>query len=152
MSSSSSSAAALTSVIYVQKQDAKHIKTYLEQNSLLDKRFRMAPVSSDNSSSTLVDNGDDASGHMVGADNYNCSVRDCIAVPVIDKCMELLRDIATSTATKAPDDDDEILTKKIVHYGKYICPYSTSMLGNNNNMKLKKNTATFNVYLRNYPR
>ena len=136
-----SSSSALTSVIYVQKQDAKHIKTYLEQNSLLDKRFRLVPVSSDNSSSTLVDhNGDDASDHMVGADNS--SVRDCIAVPVIDKCMELIRDIAT-TATKAAEEDD-ILTKKIVHYGTYNCPYSTSMLGNNNNMKLKNTTPTNN--------
>ena len=61
-------------VVYVQKQNAKQLKTELEKCSLLDKRYRMGPASS--SSST-----------------------DLIAVPILEAGLIMLQNAAASQRT-----------------------------------------------------
>ena len=110
-----------TSVVYVQKPHAKQVKTYLESKSLLDKRYRMIPVSS---STSNTDNN---------TQNDN-DIKDCIAIPV--KCIDFM---------KNDNNDDNLvdIQKMIVRYGVQDCPYSTSMLGNNNkNMMQNKNKSS----------
>lgn len=109
-----SSSATSIPVIYVQKQDAKYIKTYLEDNSFLDKRYRMVPVSSAVGNYEVV--------------HYDSDVKDCIAIPVLDNYIDVMM-IMISSAEK--DDACKEFIQKVMNYGRCICPYSTSMLGNN---------------------
>ena len=111
----------MTSVVYVQKSHAKQVKTYLESNSLLDKRYRMIPVSSSTSNTTTNNNtqNDD-------------DIKDCIAIPV--KCIDFMEN----------DNDDNLvdIQKMIIRYGAHDCPYSTSMLGNNNKNMMQNNNKS----------
>jgi hypothetical protein len=97
----------------------------------------------------------------------NCGVgdivKDCIAVPVTDECMErfvnryynfhdatrrLLVDNRNRSSggdggIYAPVDDGWLALhdQKIIGYGRYECPLSTSMLGNNNKRIVVMNTS-----------
>jgi len=112
----------MTSVVYVQKQHAKQVKTLLDKLHLLDKRYRMIPVSSSTSSTTTDNNtqNDD-------------DIKDCIAIPV--KCIDFM---------KNDNNDDNLvdIQKTIVRYGVHDCPYSTAMLGNNNKNMMQKNNKS----------
>jgi len=112
----------MTSVVYVQKQHAKQVKTLLDKLHLLDKRYRMIPVSSSSSTTTTNDNSakDD-------------DIKDCIAIPV--KCIDFM---------KNDDNDDNLvdIQRMIVKCGVHDCPYSTAMLGNNNKNMMQKNNKS----------
>ena len=105
-------------VIYVRRHDAKVIKTWLEDHTWLDKRFRMSPVDATDTNLKMtrlhsrdgnednddVDCGvddDDASRNHIGSSRTPPSpldnnrgigdiIKDCIAVPVTDRYMERL--------------------------------------------------------------
>jgi hypothetical protein len=81
---------ATTSVLYVHRRDAKTLKSRLETESLLDKRFRMIPSASDAivvlENSTHHDDGESdlpTEGSAVAAS----ATGKCIAVPVTDECI-----------------------------------------------------------------
>jgi len=111
----------MTSVVYVQKQHAKQVKTLLDKLHLLDKRYRMIPVSSSTSTTTTNDSTKDD------------DIKDCIAIPV--KCIDFM---------KNDNNDDNLLDiqKTIVKCGVHDCPYSTAMLGNNNKNMMQKNNKS----------
>ncbi len=87
-------------------------------------------------------------------DTGDITINDCIAVPVTDSCMESLlqrfyyRDDAKSRwlvhdleavdgSSHASVDSDWLAhhVRKIIGFGRYMCPFSTSMLGNNNKQR-----------------
>ena len=187
-------------VVYVRRRDAKVIKTWLEDHSCLDKRFRMSPVDATDTDLDMTrlhyhdgsednDDGDcggGGSGDDIIDDAYrnhrgddsgssrtppsppddDCGVgdiiKDCIAVPVTDGCMERLanrccnfhdatrrlvdnrnRSTGGDGSRCAPVDDGwlGLHDQKIIGYGRHECPLSTSMLGNNNKRIVVKNTS-----------
>lgn len=164
---------AATTVVYVYRRDAKAIKTWLEQSSYLDKRFRMSPVVdvvramvADNDDGNEKGGSDDCSISIASSDDiittrlrwHNNSIdskndnecdsedgitKDCIAVPVIDaflcKLAELFRRHLHHDEFISHEDDNELehdewdvenYCKAIVGFGRYKCPFSTAMLGN----------------------
>lgn len=149
---------AATTVVYVYRRDAKTIKTWLEQSLCLDRRFRMSPASisvasSDdiiltrlrwrNNSIDLDSNNDNECDSDDGITKY------CIAVPVTDaflcKLAKLFRqhlhhDEYISLGEQNKLEGDEYC-KEIIGFGRYKCPFSTSMLGN----QKKNHIRHFNV-------
>ena len=185
-------------VIYVRRHDAKVIKTWLEDHSCLDKRFRMSPVDAtdmdldmtrvhyddgneDNDDGDCGGGGDDiiddafrnhrsddggSSRTPPSPPDDNSGVRDiikdCIAVPVTDGYMERFanryynfhdakrrlidnrsRSSGGDGSRYAPGDDGWLARhdQKIIGFGRYTCPLSTSMLGNNNKRIVVENTS-----------
>ncbi|KAL3808373.1 hypothetical protein ACHAXA_005344 [Cyclostephanos tholiformis] len=87
-------------------------------------------------------------------DNGDITMKDCIAVPVTERCMEsLLRRFYNHDDAKSKwlVHDREVVdgksrssvnsdwlahhVRKIIGFGRYTCPFSTSMLGNNNKQR-----------------
>mmetsp|Transcript_24876 Transcript_24876/g.53663 ORF Transcript_24876/g.53663 Transcript_24876/m.53663 type:complete len:640 (+) Transcript_24876:194-2113(+) len=133
-----------TSVLYVRRQDAKAVKTRLESASLLDKRFRMAPLVNDGSKTADGDTDTDPDSDAAIA---MTNMKNCIAVPVTAECTERLQQYhdrskaADSSSASTCNDDDIMLSKLIVGFGRQTCPFSTSMLGNNNINNRHRTTA-----------
>ena len=79
---------ATTSVLYVQRRDAKTLKSRLEKESLLDKRFRMIPSASDATvvleNSTHHHNDGECDLPTEGSAVDAIASGKCIAVPVKD--------------------------------------------------------------------
>jgi hypothetical protein len=99
-----------TSVLYVQRRDAKMIKSHLEDNSQLDKRFRMVPTNSDAIiQGSQRGNGEETMSQVISGQ--------CIAVPVTQTCITNL--------------DEYSWAERVVGTGLHYCPFSTSM-GNSN--------------------
>ena len=121
---------ATTSVLYAHRCDAKALKSRLEQESLLDKRFRMTPSASD-ATVVLPSNNHH---HEEGSGVIDAIVSGrCIAVPVIDECIDRLNK-AVRKHTKNTSDKDSSWETYIVAYGRQSCPFSTSTLGNQNHV------------------
>jgi 16S rRNA G966 N2-methylase RsmD len=128
---------ATTSVLYAHRCDAKALKSRLEQESLLDKRFRMTPSASD---ATVVlpsnnhhhDGESDFTAEEEGSGIIDAIVSGrCIAVPVIDECIDRLNAVRKHTNTS---DKDSSWETYVVAYGRQSCPFSTSTLGNQNHV------------------
>lgn len=111
---------ASTSVLYVYRRDAKAIKSQLEEASLLDKRFRMLPTTSD-----AVVNSNDGVDTTSVKDDIISGI--CIAVPVTNECTEMYHQYSNTEQPSPP-----IWTTRVVASGMHICPFSTSTLGNSN--------------------
>lgn len=122
---------ATTSVLYVNRRDAKALKSRLETETLLDKRFRMIPSAFD---ATVVlknctHHDDDAGERSVWPTEGNAvdAVASCIAVPVTEECIDKFgRQCNKSTLNK-----DSWKTYAVAS-GTQLCPFSTSTLGNQN--------------------
>ncbi|KAL9190037.1 hypothetical protein ACHAXT_007248 [Thalassiosira profunda] len=147
-----------TAVVYVRRRDAKAAKSGLERASLLDRRFRMAPAVNGDvcgasvpcTDPSIIDDGVAGEGAAAALD-----LRDCIAVPVLPESVEMLRqhvrgkgncNSATSAScdesepSKTPEagdcgsrDSDELSwmrSLEVVGFGRQVCPFSTSVLGN----------------------
>lgn len=94
-------------VVFVDKKDAKTAKNRLEENELINKDFRLTPVSS-----------------------LQEMKQDCIAVPLPSDTIEL--------------EVQSALCKyvTILGFGKQYCPYSTSILGNHNQIRCPSSAST----------
>lgn len=126
---------ATTSVLYTHRCDAKALKSQLEQESLLDKRFRMSPSSSD-ANIVLPSNNhhDDGEKSDLTAEEEGSGIIDaivsgrCLAVPVIDECINRFRAYKHTNTS----NNDSSWETYVVAYGRQSCPFSTSTLGNQN--------------------
>jgi len=126
---------ATTSVLYVHRHDAKTLKSRLETESLLDKRFRMIPSASgavvvmENYSTHHHDGENDLP--MEGGAIDAISSGKCIAVPVTEACIDRFEIYVNecNNNDKSPKDSWETYA---VGSGRQLCPFSTSSLGNQN--------------------
>jgi hypothetical protein len=107
---------ATTSVLYVRRRDAKTIKSQLESQCELDKRFRMVPTTSDAVVDEYITTGIEGDNvqHEHAAE---ISSGQCIAVPVLQSCMDRLLEYSWAS--------------QVVGRGRHYCPFSTAM-GNKN--------------------
>lgn len=127
--------ATITSVLYVNRRDAKTLKSRLETESLLDKRFRMIQSASD---ATVV------------LENYNLSEErssdvdaiasgKCIAVPVTDECVHRFeRHIKESNNNNAASSSQDSWETYAIGSGRQLCPFSSSALGNQNHAMISR--------------
>ena len=148
-----------TSVLYVHRHAAKTVKSLLEEQLLLDKRFRMVPTSADAIVLTYFDNRigsndyddemDSSPEHPTEAqqDVSEISASKCIAVPVTDACISRFHQytgkcknvdttgrgvhntVTSSDEVKHRDNQSWVI--HVVASGTQTCPFSTS-LGNQN--------------------
>jgi Uncharacterized conserved protein len=96
-----------TNVIFVHKSHAKQVKTALEEESLLDKNYRMIKIEND------MEQG---MAHL-SASNH-------IAIPVTKECLNVLSSHMNNAAHGRSDWLEHVVTS-----GKYVVPFSSSVLG-----------------------
>lgn len=119
---------ATTSVLYVHRRNAKKLKSRLEKESLLDKRFRMIPSASD--AAVVLENSQLTDDSAVDVDAIVSG--NCIAVPVTDECVDRFETHSKENSnTDIPGDGDSWETYAIAH-GRQQCPFSSSAMGNQN--------------------
>mmetsp|Transcript_25323 Transcript_25323/g.50726 ORF Transcript_25323/g.50726 Transcript_25323/m.50726 type:complete len:598 (+) Transcript_25323:25-1818(+) len=132
---------ATTSVLYVHRRDAKTLKSRLEKESLLDKRFRMIPSASDaivvleNSPHHHNDGESDlpTEGSAVDA----IASGECIAVPVTDECIGRF-ETYIKESSKADTSGHGSWKTYAIASGRQLCPFSTSALGNQNHARTSR--------------
>lgn len=96
-----------TNVIFVHKSHAKQVKTALEEESLLDKNYRMIKIEND------MEQG---MAHLSGSTH--------IAIPVTKECLNALSSHMGNAAHERSDWLEHVVTS-----GKYVVPFSSSVLG-----------------------
>jgi tRNA wybutosine-synthesizing protein 3 len=94
-----------TNVLFVHKNNAKQVKTALEQKSLLDKNYRMVKIEHD------IEEMD----HLLTANTH-------IAIPITKECLQILSSNNATHETSGWLD-------YVVTSGKYVVPFSSSVLG-----------------------
>lgn len=129
----------ITNVIYTLKQNAKQLKTLLEQSHLLDKRFRFTTVDpvcfefckqQEQELEHVVEenDGDDNNNEREDKDNQEEVIRRCIAIPIVIPFHEILLEQQNSSSLL--DVQVQLLQQTVICHGKQSCLYSTSTLGN----------------------
>lgn len=127
---------ATTSVLFVHRRDAKLLKSRLEKETLLDKRFRMITSSSD--ASVLPKNGShhDCESNPAKEDSGvfvdEITSGKCIAVPVTEECIDRFRTYIKNDCKLSNISDENSWERYAVASGRQLCPFSTSTLGNQN--------------------
>ena len=132
----------MTNVIYVMKENAKQVKTLLEQPqfNLLDKQFRLTqadPISFESSSFSSL------SSSLVII-NEDVDIKSCIAIPILqDYESILLQYYSKSNNDNNNKNTNELEWMKYVFkYGCQSCLYSSSTLGNHHHHHQKKENKT----------
>jgi hypothetical protein len=129
----------ITNVIYTLKQNAKQIKTLLEQNHLLDKRFRFTTVDpncfqfckqheEEGGGGRGGQEEDENGGDNVMKDKVdeNEIIKRYIAIPIVKPFHEILLEQQQHSSSSLMD----VLQQIVICHGKQSCLYSTSTLGN----------------------
>jgi len=139
-----------TNVLYARKRHAKEVKISLEQNHLLDKKFRMTKVDPDSFSSCCfltTSNSTTSNTNATTLNNETISHLDCIAMPIVEECLSLVKNLDDNNNVVMEYGKNKKSTSDfiefIIGYGTQSCPYSTALLGNttcsrNNNITLNK--------------
>jgi len=116
---------AATNVFFVKPQNAKKVKNILEDQQLLDKRFRMTPH-------------DGSSKDRTSSDPLDSRNEKLIAIPVTESCLDWYcrwknpNEMPSSSSEENVSMGTEDVMQWIQSTGVYSCPFSTSMLGNHN--------------------
>ncbi len=137
---------ATTSVLYVHRRDAKALKTRLETESLLDKRFRMIPSASD--AIVVLENNTTYHHHdgendlpVEGSAIDAIASGKCIAVPVTDECIDRFEICVKECSNNNTPNNKDSWETYAVASGRQLCPFSTSALGNQNHARLVQQTC-----------
>lgn len=124
---------ATTSVLYVHRRDAKTLKSRLETENLLDKRFRMIQSASD---ATIV--LENCNLPATDSDVDAIASGQCIAVPVTDECVGRFGIRTKETNNKAASPSEGSWETYAIASGRQLCPFSSSALGNQNHAMISR--------------
>lgn len=119
---------ATTSVLYVYRRDAKKLKSRLETESLLDKRFRMIQSASD--ATVVLENSNLTDSSAVDVDAIVSGK--CIAVPVTDECVDRFETQVKENSTTVDTSGHDSWETYAIAHGRQLCPFSSSAMGNQN--------------------
>ena len=125
---------ATTSVLYVHRRDAKKLKSWLETESLLDKRFRMIPSASD--ASVVLENSHLTDDSAVDVDAIVSGK--CIAVPVTDKCVARFETHFKENSNADDTSSHDSWETYAIAHGRQLCPFSSSAMGNQNQAMISR--------------
>ncbi len=125
---------ATTSVLYVHRRDAKKLKSRLEKESLLDKRFRMIPSASD--ATVVLENSHLTDDSAVDIEAIVSGK--CIAVPVTDECVDRFETHSKENSNTDIRGDGDSWETYAIALGRQLCPFSSSAMGNQNKAMISR--------------